>query len=627
MKKYQLILSMFLAGSSLLVTSCKDDFTELNQDPSQVTKADPSYLFAQGVLDFEPSDYTYWFYNASEMYQWVQTAVSTGGVSSTVFDGASLQGFKSINVLKYANELAYVRSTMSEEESKQYAQYAAALDVLCAYMGIYDSDFIGDIPFTEAAQAMHGGTLTPKYDKVKDLYTLWDAKLVEAIKTFTNPEVKQIFEASQDAVYGGKVEKWAKLANSVRLKIAARLISADFATAKAIVEDVVNNQTCGILNGEEDDFLFNKATYNSTNNDYAYHWNNGVLQSVAGSQSIIDLMIRNLDPRVRFIFQKNDWNSKVVQLFFDAKRQEDIPEYIMANVDYEVGADGIWKFKAWKGAGEPWVRYYGLPLAFNAGQMAGTYGDWFNYDVNCKYDDNYTYMPFSMFQQEMIYGRIDFTYPVCSGDPVIQDIEDQPWYGMYLTTAEVNLYLAEFKLLGASLPETAESYFNKAISASVEEYDRLARLNKIPYYGTTYNYDPNEKAIDLQDGEIAAMMSHPEYQLTGDKALDLEKVYIQQILHFSMSPIDVFVTARRSGVPKYGSTIFNRVDYASDGIPSTKIPRRMALSAPAPTDLMYDVLIQSYKDQGYTIGSGDILNSERVWQDINAPQWGEGPKF
>lgn len=627
MKKYQLILSMFLAGSSLLVTSCKDDFTELNQDPSQVTKADPSYLFAQGVLDFEPSDYTYWFYNASEMYQWVQTAVSTGGVSSTVFDGASLQGFKSINVLKYANELAYVRSTMSEEESKQYAQYAAALDVLCAYMGIYDSDFIGDIPFTEAAQAMHGGTLTPKYDRVKDLYTLWDAKLVEAIKTFTNPEVKQIFEASQDAVYGGKVEKWAKLANSVRLKIAARLISADFATAKAIVEDVVNNQTCGILNGEEDDFLFNKATYNSTNNDYAYHWNNGVLQSVAGSQSIIDLMIRNLDPRVRFIFQKNDWNSKVVQLFFDAKRQEDIPEYIMANVDYEVGADGIWKFKAWKGAGEPWVRYYGLPLAFNAGQMAGIYGDWFNYDVNCKYDDNYTYMPFSMFQQEMIYGRIDFTYPVCSGDPVIQDIEDQPWYGMYLTTAEVNLYLAEFKLLGASLPETAESYFNKAISASVEEYDRLARLNKIPYYGTTYNYDPNEKAIDLQDGEIAAMMSHPEYQLTGDKALDLEKVYIQQILHFSMSPIDVFVTARRSGVPKYGSTIFNRVDYASDGIPSTKIPRRMALSAPAPTDLMYDVLIQSYKDQGYTIGSGDILNSERVWQDINAPQWGEGPKF
>ena len=94
-----------------------------------------------------------------------------------------------------------------------------------------------------------------------------------------------------------------------------------------------------------------------------------------------------------------------------------------------------------------------------------------------------------------------------------------------------------------------------------------------------------------------------------------------------MSPFVVFVSARRSGVPKYGSTIFNRVDYASDGIPSTKIPRRMALSAPAPTDLMYDVLIQSYKDQGYTIGSGDILNSERVWQDINAPQWGEGPKF
>ena len=51
----------------------------------------------------------------------------------------------------------------------------------------------------------------------------------------------------------------------------------------------------------------------------------------------------------------------------------------------------------------------------------------------------------------------------------------------------------------------------------------------------------------------------------------------------------------------------------------------MALSAPSPTDLMYDVLIQSYKDQGYTVGSGTILNSERVWQDQGAPQWGAGP--
>ena len=42
MKKYHYITSLLLAGSSLLMTGCQDDFAELNQDPSTVTKGDIS---------------------------------------------------------------------------------------------------------------------------------------------------------------------------------------------------------------------------------------------------------------------------------------------------------------------------------------------------------------------------------------------------------------------------------------------------------------------------------------------------------------------------------------------------------------------------------------------------------
>lgn len=625
MKNISIVASLLLAGSSLLMTSCQDDFAELNVDPSSVSEGNVGYLFSQGVLEFEPSDYTYWFYNADQIYKWMQIMVPTSGVTSTIFDGGSGTS-SSIRVLKYLNEIKYVRSQMTPEESAAYAQYEAAMNVLCVYMGIFDSDFIGDIPYTEAAQALHGGTLTPKYDRVADLYDLWLTQLDENINTFTTAE-KQEFDPVQDPVFGGQAAKWAKLANSLKLKIAARLISQDRARALQIAEEVVN-ASCGYINGEADDFLFNKATNNTSNNDYVYHWSNGILQSSAGSQSIIDLMVNNLDPRVRFIFQKNDWNSKVVQLFFDAKRQDDVPSYIMDKINYSVGTDGTYKFESWKAPGEPWVRYHGLPLAFNAGQQAGIYGDWFNYSINCKYDDNYTYMPFSMFQTEQVYGRIDFTLPVASGDAVIQDVDDMPWYGMYLTTAEVNLYLAEFKLLGANLPQTASEYFNTALRASVEEYDRLASLNRIPYYGTTYNYDPNEKVIDLQEGEIETMMSHEAYQLTGNNAEDLEKVYVQQTLHFLMSPIDAWVTCRRAGIPKIGSKIWDRTDYSANGLPITEVPRRTVLSAPSPTDLMYDILIQAYETQGFSIGSANgVLNSERVWQDQGAPQYGEGPSL
>ena len=613
------VMSIFLYN-----TSCKDDFAEVNTDQATITSGNPSFLFAQGILEFKPQDYLYWFYNASEIFQWVQTGVSTGGVTSTLADGAPAQSFKSIDVLRYANELKYVRSLMDEEEGAKYAQYSAALDILTIYMGIYDTDFTGDIPYTEAAQGAHGGTLTPKYDRVESLYNLWLGNLDEDIQVLTTA-TNQVFLGAQDIVYGGDTDKWARLANSLKLKIAARLINKDRAKALQIATAVVNSPV-GVISNESQDFLFNKATSTTADNDYVYNWNNAVLQTVGGSITMVDFLIDNLDPRVRFIFQKNHWNSKVVQLFFDAEREDDVPHFIMDNVNYEIEADGIYQFVSWKGVGEPWVRYYGLPLEFNAGQQAGLYGDWFNYTVRSRYNENHIYRPYSMFQTEMLYGRIDFSYPIIPGDPAIRDTEDVPWWGMYMTSAEVNLYLAEFALLGASLPESAAAYYNRAVEASVRNYDRLAANNMIPYYGTTYGgYDPHEKAIDLQSGEIETMMASPQYQLTGNTASDLEKVYLQQIVHFTLQPIDQYTTARRSGVPVIGSDLFPRMTYSQ--VPTSAIPRRMALNQPSPTDLMYDLLIQSYQEQGLSVGSGTILNSERIWQDIGSPQWGEGPNL
>ena len=265
-------------------------------------------------------------------------------------------------------------------------------------------------------------------------------------------------------------------------------------------------------------------------------------------------------------------------------------------------------------------------------QNAALYGDYFDYSNRSKLkvgSAEKVYTPFSGFNQEMIIGRYDFTLPTVPGGPVIQDLDDNPWYGMYLSTAEVNLYLAEFKLLGASLPKTAESYFSKAIKASVEEYNRLAELNKIPYYDKTYGYDPHEAVIDLQDGEIAAMAANADYQLTGDAALDLEKVYVQQLLHFTLLPNEQFVTVRRSGVPKENSSMIAWENFGPT-VPNNAIPRRFEVGAPSPTDLMLDILLEAYKSQGFTPGSsqdGTLLNSERVWQDINAPQFGQGPKM
>ena len=231
----------------------------------------------------------------------------------------------------------------------------------------------------------------------------------------------------------------------------------------------------------------------------------------------------------------------------------------------------------------------------------------------------------------------DYTFPDAPNVSVTQDIVDQPWYGMFYSSAEVNLYLAELKLIGADLPGTAADYFKNGVELSVRAYDKLANLNKIPYYHSVYvNYgendgveDPrNEKSIKLEDGEVETLLANPAYQLTGNKAADLEKVYIQQYIHFVMIPNDQFVSARRSGVPMVNSTILPYVRFS----PTVDyvIPRRFEISAVEKSDLMYDIKMAAYARQGFSVGTNNDpvkLNTERVWQDKGAPNFGAGPNF
>jgi hypothetical protein len=632
MKNFKYTLAALALGATVVsTTSCREEFTDINKNPSQIVTGDAAMLFTKGILEFEPSAYLMWYYNAPMMQQWAQLATPTGGYTPNFAKTTAYgdQGGQYIKVLKYVRDLEALREVKGEEGAK-YAGYAACLDVMTAYLGIFDSDMLGYLPFTEACRANYGGTLTPAYDSQESLYQLWEEQLNAAIATFSNPTGLEMVSA-QDLAYNGDWNKWAKFANTVKLRLAARYVNINKSKALSLAQEVAS-ASCGYIDSMDEAMLFNKATATTDNNqDIIYHWSNGFLDGQAASINVMNFMVDNLDPRVRFCYQKNSYNSKVVQAFWD--KGQEIPHYIQENIEFtEEG--GKKKFVAWKGAGEPWVRYYGIPVDMDAKNNAAQYGDWFDtprfQNTDSKGGNLTSYTPYSQLQQQMIIGRYyNFKLPKAPGETVTQETDPRIWYGMYFGAGEANLYLAEFKLLGANLPLTAAEYFEKGITASVQEYDKLASLNQIAYYGKTYSYDPFEVSIELKDGEIATMLANQDYQLTGDADLDLEKVYLQQIINFTMYPNEQFVTARRSGLPKFNSTLVERVDYKD--VPVTNIPRRFDTGNPSKTDLMYDILLKAYSDQGFTLsapGSNEtaILNSERVWWDKNNPQWGAGPK-
>ena len=630
MKSLKYTLAALALGATVVsTTSCREDFTDINKNPNQIVTADASMLFTKGIIDFEPSGYLMWYYNAPMMQLWSQLGTPTGGYTPNFAKTTAYgdQGSQYIKVLKYVREMNAMIENAGEDGAK-YKGYAAALDVLTAYLGILDTDLIGSVPFTEACMANYGGTLTPAYDSQESLYQLWEQQLNAAISVFSNPTGLEM-KAAQDIAFGGDWNKWARFANSLKLRLAARYVNINKSKALSLAQEVAS-ASCGYIDSMDQAMLFNKATATSDNNqDIIYHWSNGFLDGQAASINVMNFMVKNLDPRVRFAYRKNSYNSKVVQAFWD--KGQEIPHYIQENIEFEeVGGKKV--FKAWKGAGEPWVRYYGVPVEMNASNNAAQYGDWFDsprFRVSDAEGNNLTsYTPYSQFQQQMIIGRsYNFQLPKAPGEPVTQVIDPRPWYGLYMGGAEVNLYLAEFKLLGANLPKSAEEYLTKGMTLSVQEYDKLAGLNQIAYYGKTYDYDPFEVSIELKDGEINTMLAQEDYKLTGNAALDLEKVYLQQIINFTLNPNEQFVTARRTGLPSFSSTLLPRVNYSE--VPVTNVPRRYDTGNPSQTDLMYQIYKDAYAAQGYSIttaGSNETapLNSERTWADKNNPQWGAG---
>ncbi len=618
MKANKIFIALALFAVAGL-TSCRDKFAELNQKPDAVTTAEPSFLATRAQTLFETNDYLFWFYNQSYYFRWPQLASSgvfsegSYGMDASVVHRQT--GY--ITMLTYKNA---INNYIQAYEHPEYQAYADMCGVLAVYGAIYAIDINGDIQYTEASKYRDGGPLTPKYDRVEDLYDLFITELDQYIATFKDET--QVVVSKQDIIYNGDLAKWAKLANTLKLKIAVRLYNNNPTKAGQIAQSVLSNGV-GYIDSLEDAFIFHKANA-TTGGDLAYQTGNGI-SMVGASENVINYMVASLDPRVRFFYTKNGFNSKIIQEFIAEGKYDSLPPFVQDNIILDDEGNFVSYI-----LGEPWNRYQGRPIVWEMSPeyeaMKGIYFDYTDRYQLTVGESSKSYGIFSSLSEEMVRGRCGYTVPTIPGGPVIQDNAQIPWWGMYLGAGETNLYLAELAALGA-ISGSAKAYYEKGVELSVREWDFIAGKNSIPYYGTTYGYDDLEESIELKEGEIADMLATDAVKWDGS----LEKIYLQQLMNFTMLPNELYVTARRSGYPKVGSDLLPMVKF--DKFELAAIPRRFEFSEPAPTDIMHDIRMESLKEQGLTPGKNQsgmgfsttsVLNSERLWQDKNAPQWGSG---
>ena len=113
------------------------------------------------------------------------------------------------------------------------------------------TDMYGPIPYS----SIPTGTFTPAYDSQDKIYYSFFPELTKAINMLYKlggPSGKPL--AKYDKIYGGDYLKWAKYGNSLKLRLAMRLVYVDATNAKKFAEEAVNSPA-GLLTSKSDNAL------------------------------------------------------------------------------------------------------------------------------------------------------------------------------------------------------------------------------------------------------------------------------------------------------------------------------------------------------------------------------------
>lgn len=132
------------------------------------------------------------------------------------------------------------------------------------------TDAYGPIPYTQLGA---DGKLTSPFDSQQTVYVQMIKELDASIATLTEKQSAS-FNADADKVYEGNVVKWIKFANSLKLRLAMRMVYTNYnvegKTPRDIAEEAVKHEV-GVMTTNADNAMFtpNENPFYKTNYEYS----------------------------------------------------------------------------------------------------------------------------------------------------------------------------------------------------------------------------------------------------------------------------------------------------------------------------------------------------------------------
>ncbi len=242
-KSIYILLFVFILGA------CDEGFEDLNVNPTKPVQVDVSTKLTAAQLLASSERYDNWRANLIYQSTMMQHIATTAG-DWTGDKYTWNRGYASSLIDRYyggvIKQVEDMLAQLDAEEAPEEMKSITRILRVFAYSRL--TDLYGDIPYSEAGQAVLGEILTPRYDPQSEVYADMLNELAEAaagLGTGTSAF------GDADIIYQGDQAQWQRLAYSLMLRLGFRLIKVDPSGAQSWVTQAIAG---GVMQSNDDIF-------------------------------------------------------------------------------------------------------------------------------------------------------------------------------------------------------------------------------------------------------------------------------------------------------------------------------------------------------------------------------------
>jgi hypothetical protein len=249
MNKMKNILKIFIGLFLILsVNSCTDDYFDVNTPSSAANEEElrMSDLLAPAIYHTVTAQY----YAARSFGNYSQYFTGQGG--GTTVSTSNSSSWSQIYLYTLPN-LKIIKKKAAESNA---IHYDAVANILIAMNIGLATDSWDWIPYSEASQGIDN--IKPAFDSQNDIYTEIESLLDNAISNLNKNDESVFSIGNDDIVYGGNIDKWKRLAYTLKARYSMHLTQKNGVSA-------ANNALTYLANGfnsNDDDF---EITYEEKN--------------------------------------------------------------------------------------------------------------------------------------------------------------------------------------------------------------------------------------------------------------------------------------------------------------------------------------------------------------------------